>query len=93
MSEKMTLDELAGPSNRSLLLVHGRDFKPGYDAYLDISMAALRAGIERDYPDKSMDSTYCRNTLRGTAISVPRFSGSAAIPMTAISILATGAMR
>ena len=52
MSELMTLEELAGPSNRSLLLVHGRDFKPGRDAYLDISMAALRAGIGRDYPDK-----------------------------------------
>jgi len=52
MSDLMTMDELAGPSNRSLLLVHGRDFKPGREAYLDISMAALRAGIERDYPDK-----------------------------------------
>ena len=52
MSELMTLEELAGPSNRSLLLVHGRDFKPGREAYLDISMAALRAGVERDYPDK-----------------------------------------
>lgn len=46
------MEELAGPSNRSLLLVHGRDFKPGHDAYLDISMAALRAGVERDYPAK-----------------------------------------
>lgn len=46
----MTLDELSGPSNRSLLLVHGRDFKPGREAYMDVSMAALRAGVERDYP-------------------------------------------
>lgn len=46
----MTLDELSGPSNRSLLLVHGRDFKPGRETYMDISMAALRAGVERDYP-------------------------------------------
>lgn len=46
----MTLDELSGPSNRSLLLVHGRDFKPGREAYMDLSMAALRAGVERDYP-------------------------------------------
>ncbi len=52
MSEMMTLEELAGPSNRSLLLVHGRDYKPGRETYLDISLAALRAGIERDYPDK-----------------------------------------
>ena len=46
----MTLDELSGPSNRSLVLVHGRDFKPGREMYMDLSMAALRAGIERDYP-------------------------------------------
>ena len=48
----MTLDELSGPSHRSLLLVHGRDFKPGADAYMDVSLAALRAGVERDYPDQ-----------------------------------------
>jgi hypothetical protein len=36
---------------RSILLVHGRDFKPARDTYLDISLTALRAGIERDYPD------------------------------------------
>ena len=47
----MTLDDLSGPSNRSLLLVHGRDFKPGRDTYLDLSMAAFCAGIERDFPD------------------------------------------
>lgn len=47
----MTSEEMASPANRSLLLVHGRDFKPGRDAYFEISMAALRAGIERDYPD------------------------------------------
>ncbi|MBT8090677.1 MAG: hypothetical protein KJO01_10760 [Gammaproteobacteria bacterium] len=46
-----TLDDLSGPSNRSLLLVHGRDFKPGHDAYLDLSVAALCSGIERDFPD------------------------------------------
>ena len=48
----MTLEHLGGPSNRSLLLVHGRDFKPGADAYMDLSMAALRAGIARDYPER-----------------------------------------
>jgi len=36
---------------RSLLLIHGRDFKPGEDAYLEISVAAIRAGLERDFPD------------------------------------------
>ena len=37
--------------NRSLLLVHGRDFKPAADVYMDISMAAMRAGMERDFPE------------------------------------------
>ena len=46
----MSLTALSGPSNRSLLLVHGRDFKPGLEAYMDLSMSAMRAGIERDYP-------------------------------------------
>ena len=36
---------------RSILLVHGRDFKPAAEPLLDISTAALRAGLERDYPD------------------------------------------
>lgn len=35
---------------RSILLVHGRDFKPSVDALTEISTAALRAGLERDYP-------------------------------------------
>lgn len=48
----MTLDELSGPSNRSLLLIHGRDFKPHKDATMDLTMAALRSGLERDYPDQ-----------------------------------------
>lgn len=38
-------------SSRSILLVHGRDFKPAEEALLDISLQAIRAGIERDYPD------------------------------------------
>jgi hypothetical protein len=47
----MTLGELSGVSNRSLLLVHGRDFKPSAEVHMDLSMAALRSGIERDCPD------------------------------------------
>ena len=35
----------------SLLLVHGRGFKPAADAWFELSTGALRAGIERDYPD------------------------------------------
>ena len=37
--------------NRSLLLIHGRDFKPAAETYFDLSVAALRAGLARDYPD------------------------------------------
>lgn len=47
-------------SNRSILVVHGRDFKPTEEALMDISMAALRAGVERDYPDRAdaLDSVF-----------------------------------
>ncbi len=38
-------------SSRSILLVHGRDFKPAEEVLLEISLEAVRAGIERDYPD------------------------------------------
>ena len=37
-------------TERGLLLVHGRDFKPAEEAFTDLSMAALRAGVQRDYP-------------------------------------------
>ena len=37
--------------NRSILLVHGRDFKPAADVLMDISLTAMRTGIERDFPD------------------------------------------
>ncbi|MBT8087486.1 MAG: hypothetical protein KJO46_05595 [Gammaproteobacteria bacterium] len=50
----MSIEALSGPSERSLLLVHGCDFKPGRDTYFDLSVAALRAGIERDYPESLM---------------------------------------
>jgi hypothetical protein len=38
-------------NKRSLLLIHGRDFKPAADTYLEIAVAAMRAGLERDYPE------------------------------------------
>ncbi len=38
--------------SRSLLLVHGRDFKPNADAWFDLSLSALRAGIARDFADE-----------------------------------------
>jgi hypothetical protein len=38
-------------SGRTLVYVHGRHFKPPSIELLDISIAALRAGIERDFPE------------------------------------------
>ena len=37
--------------NRSILLIHGRDFKPAAAAYLKLAATAMRAGLERDFPD------------------------------------------
>ncbi len=48
----MTGDGTSSRAERSLLLIHGRDFKPAVEAFTDLSMAALRAGVERDYPDQ-----------------------------------------
>jgi hypothetical protein len=36
--------------NRSVLLIHGRDFKPAADTYLELAVTAMRAGLERDFP-------------------------------------------
>ena len=38
-------------SGRALVYVHGRNFKPPSNELLDISVAALRAAIERDSPE------------------------------------------
>ena len=35
----------------SIVMVHGRDFKPPEEDLLDLAFRALRAGIRRDYPD------------------------------------------
>lgn len=42
---------ISGTSNRTLLFVHGRDFKPAPEDLLDLCIAAVKAGIKRDYPD------------------------------------------
>lgn len=34
-----------------MLIVHGRGFKPPAAALADVSLAAIRAGVQRDYPD------------------------------------------
>ncbi len=38
-------------NTRSMILIHGRDFKPPEEAHMDLSMAAMRAGVARDFPD------------------------------------------
>ena len=38
-------------STDSLLLVHGKGFKPPAEALSDVCAAALRAGVQRDYPE------------------------------------------
>lgn len=40
-----------GSTERVFLFVHGRDFKPAAEEFMDLSVAAILAGIERDYPD------------------------------------------
>lgn len=36
----------------SLLIVHGRDFKPAAETYLELAHSAMRKGVERDYPEQ-----------------------------------------
>ena len=35
-----------------LLIVHGRDFKPAAETYLELSRSAMRRGVERDFPEQ-----------------------------------------
>lgn len=37
---------------RCLLIVHGRDFKPAAETYLELSQSAIRKGVARDYPEQ-----------------------------------------
>ncbi len=41
--------------DNSLLIVHGRDFKPAAETYLELAHSALRTGVERDYPEQVGD--------------------------------------
>jgi hypothetical protein len=38
-------------AQRSILIVHGGDFKPPEEVYLDEAATALHAGVRRDFPD------------------------------------------
>lgn len=46
---------IAEPLRRSILLVHGHNCQPAEDVFREVSLAALRSGIERDYPDVLAD--------------------------------------
>lgn len=50
MTEVTSNESSAG---RSLLLVHGKDFKPAAEQYFDFAIAALKVGLERDFPDEA----------------------------------------
>ena len=41
--------------DHSVLIVHGRDFKPAADIYLELARSAMRTGVERDYPEQVAD--------------------------------------
>ena len=57
----MTQDANENARGRSVLFVHGRDFKPSREELLSISLSAVRAGLERDYPDcvPAFDGLHC----------------------------------
>ena len=63
---------------QSLLLIHGRDFKPAADTYLDISVEAMRTGLQRDYPEcveyfDAMDKDLAKQIFSQQRIPTPRW--------------------
>ncbi|MDH3748491.1 MAG: hypothetical protein OER97_09820 [Gammaproteobacteria bacterium] len=59
METKLKQATLSG--RRSILCVHGRGFKPSPEALMELTSSALRAGLERDFPDSVhvYDSVQC----------------------------------
>lgn len=45
------MNDFGVSAGKRLVYVHGRDFKPCKEDSFDLSVAALTAGIERDYPE------------------------------------------
>ena len=45
------MTEESKSARRSILIVHGGDFKPPAEVYMDEASTALREGVQRDYPD------------------------------------------
>lgn len=52
MDKIITFNKIGDRVKRSVLIVHGRDFKPGSDIYMELTLAALRAGVARDFPEQ-----------------------------------------
>ena len=51
MNEPVIVKEGRGERGPALVYVHGRDFKPAADELLELVIAAMAAGIERDSPE------------------------------------------
>lgn len=75
MRVKMTTSSSSGAPRQSILIVHGRGFKPSADTYQALSTAALRAGLERDYPD-------CVDAFDRVAIDTAYYGDLAALRLT-----------
>ena len=43
----------SGNDKRAIVFVHGRDFKPCAEDFMDMTVSALSAGLARDYPELS----------------------------------------
>jgi len=46
------MSNIGGSGGRSLIYVHGRDFKPAADTLFDLVIAAINAGMDRDNHDR-----------------------------------------
>ena len=44
--------DIGGETGRSLIYVHGGNFKPGAEDLMDINVAAMSAGLQRDFPEQ-----------------------------------------
>jgi hypothetical protein len=51
MNDPVANNETSHEPGRTVVFVHGRDFKPAADELLELDIAAMAAGIERDCPE------------------------------------------
>lgn len=63
----MNQDGIPGNRGRSVLFVHGRDFKPNETELSKLTLDAVRVGIQRDYPDcvPLFDGLHCEFAYYG----------------------------